>query len=678
VPGEWLKPGRYLSVSTHPMTSPFLRHGALAVLLLGAASCEISTRPDDGTSGGGFTLLIKRGNAAGGRSFYTLSADGKRVTPFDGVPSDAVRLMPSPDGATIAYLRATAAGVDLWAMDRDGANRRPILAGAYSITKATWSPDGTRLAVAYSTADVSQDIATINANGTGFVDLTPDPLPGVYHDQDPAWSPDGTRIAYSSNASGTRRLWIMNADGTNPHQVLPLSYPSSEREPAWAPDSTNLLAVVASTADGPGIAFVRDDGSDFRDFPFPGSPTAPAWLPDGRVAFVGNTSGNYDVWTADPATGATTQLTARRDNDVDVAVLADAAPFTWLGFADPVTYQVNRPFAVQMATADVITDSVPDVLILSPLLNEIRIMRGSSSGSLQSIGGLFVESDVSAMRTGLITSDLAPDVVGRGDSVAYLWRGRSDGPGIATPIPMNGALRDLAVVDLDGNGRGDIVSLVETAGQPFRVRTHTVGTDDAVVLAANIQTSRLNARSLCAGDFTGDGLPDLAIFAGSSTLSAFLAEGRGELAVNDLVPAGSTISSDLGAVPWCADFDNDGRDDVLLFSAGAAQSVDVHRFGTTTLGGGTQVAGSARAIAIADVDRDGDLDIVMASATSAEVLVAKNRGGGTFDSPTAYAVDATPVAITAADLNGDGWPDVAVVGATGTLSVLLSRGRAGM
>lgn len=653
-----------------------LRCSACAAILLVAASCETSTDPDP--ADGGFSLLIERRNAVGARSFYTMSPDGETMTPFTNVPVDAVRLFPSPDGRTIAYLREIEGVGELWAMDRDGANRRPILTGVSQIQSASWSRDGQKLAVSFSSATVTSDIATINADGSGMVNLTPDPLPGVIFDFDPSWSPDGTRIAYSSNASGTRRLWIMNADGSGKHQVLPSSFPSSERQPVWAPDTTGFVAVAATTDAGAGIAFVRADGTDFKHVAIAGA-SDPAWLPDGRLVYVANTSGDYDVWTVDRVSGATTQLTNRRDNDVRVVAITDVAPYAWLGFAAPVVYSINRPFAVDMASADVLTDGRPDVLILSPILNEIRLMKTGANGTLQSIGALFVENDVTALRAGMITADLAPDIVGRGDSAAYLWRGRVDGPGVATRIPAAGVLRDVAIADLDLNGRADIVSLVETTeGQPFRLRTHTIGASDNVVLAADMLTTRSNGRSLCAGDMTGDARPDIAIFAGSTSLGAYLATGKGETGVNPPLVAGSGLSSDLDAVPYCADFNNDGRDDVALFSVGASQGISVHRFGTAAFGAGARIANAANAVAYADIDRDGDLDVVMASANTSEVLLAKNRGGGTFDTPIAYAIGNAPIAITVADLNADGWPDVMAVDITGALSVLLSKGRSGM
>jgi WD40 repeat protein len=659
------------------MTASILRRAAVGFTLIAATACEISTGPDDGTTPSGFSLLIERRNSAGQRSFYMMSPDGKRVTPFVGAPADARALMPSPDGKTIAYLRDADAAIELWAMDRDGANRRSILAGAYVIESASWSPDGKSLVLAYSTATISHNIATISADGTGFRDLTPDPLPGVVIDRDPSWSPDGTRIAYSSNASGTRRLWIMNADGTSPHQVLASSIQSTERNPVWAPDTTGFLAVIATTAAGTGVALVRADGSDFKHIPIAAGPNDLAWLPDGRLIYIANPTGDYDVWTVDRVTGATTQVTTRRDNDLRAVAIKDVAAYEWLGFNAATTYQINRPIALDMAVGDVLTDGRPDLLILTPILNEIRLMKGSATGSMQSVGALFAETDVAALRIGSVSTDNNPDIVGRGDSAAYVWRGRADGPGISTRIAMNGILRDVAVTDLDLNGRADIVSLVETTNLLFRLKTHTANTSDNFVFASDLATTRTNGRSLCAGDLNGDARPDLAIFAGSANLSAFFAEGRGELGVADPVPAGANVAADLQAVPVCADFTNDGTDDVALFSAGAAQSVSILRMSSGTFGSAQRISAAASAVAYADIDRDGDLDVIMASTSTAALLVAKNRGSGTFDTPVSYTIPNIGISIAAGDFNGDNWPDVAVVDVQGALVVLMSKGRTG-
>jgi hypothetical protein len=207
------------------------------------------------------------------------------------------------------------------------------------------------------------------------------------------------------------------------------------------------------------------------------------------------------------------------------------------------------------------------------------------------------------------------------------------------------------------------------------VKTHTIGATDNIVFAVDMATTRTAGRSLCAGDMNNDGRTDIAIFAGSTSLSAFFAEGRGELGVGSPAAAGTGLSNDVDARPHCADFNNDGKDDVALLTLGTNESVSVHRFQTSGFGSASRITANATSMSIADIDRDGDLDIVMASASPAAVLVAKNRGTGTFDTPTAFPLTTEPLIVTTGDFNGDRWPDVAAIDATGALVVLLSRGR---
>ena len=57
----------------------------------------------------------------------------------------------------------------------------------------------------------------INPDGTGLVQLTH--VGDGQFTGDPDWSPDGKHIAFESNASGSVRMRIMNADGSHSHLV---------------------------------------------------------------------------------------------------------------------------------------------------------------------------------------------------------------------------------------------------------------------------------------------------------------------------------------------------------------------------------------------------------------------------------------------------------------------------
>lgn len=119
-----------------------------------------------------------------------------------------------------------------------------------------WSPDSKRIVFSSNRVDPNGhdfDLYTLNAdpfsgavNGVYNPELTVKPLTGgAGADLHPRWSPDGQRIVYrhveqDTNGDGSvdeydlGGIWIVNADGSNPHNLTPRD--SLENHPAWSPD----------------------------------------------------------------------------------------------------------------------------------------------------------------------------------------------------------------------------------------------------------------------------------------------------------------------------------------------------------------------------------------------------------------------------------------------------------
>lgn len=87
--------------------------------------------------------------------------------------------------------------------------------------------------------DLLGDIYTLPSNGGIAIQLTR----GLAYNRCPVWSPDGQQIAYLSDASGTNRLCVMDANGTG-QRTLDLSSKEinttnlleAEAMPTWMPD----------------------------------------------------------------------------------------------------------------------------------------------------------------------------------------------------------------------------------------------------------------------------------------------------------------------------------------------------------------------------------------------------------------------------------------------------------
>jgi len=91
-----------------------------------------------------------------------------------------------------------------------------------------WSPLGDQ--IAFVTTDPGNDeIYLVTPDGAQSVRLTYN----VWEwDKHPSWSPDGQQIVFWSNReSGRRQLWLMNADGTDQHNLSNNEY--NDWDPIW-------------------------------------------------------------------------------------------------------------------------------------------------------------------------------------------------------------------------------------------------------------------------------------------------------------------------------------------------------------------------------------------------------------------------------------------------------------
>ena len=88
--------------------------------------------------------------------------------------------------------------------------------------------DNTKMAL-QSVRYGSREIYVMNADGTNPRRLTHN----SESDGNPSWSPDGAKIAFHSKRDGNGEIYVMNADGTNPRRLTNNSV--SDDSPSWSP-----------------------------------------------------------------------------------------------------------------------------------------------------------------------------------------------------------------------------------------------------------------------------------------------------------------------------------------------------------------------------------------------------------------------------------------------------------
>jgi Tol biopolymer transport system component len=130
-------------------------------------------------------------------------------------------------------------------------------------------------------------------------------------EQDPQLSPDGKRLAFSSRQwTGARRLFVSNADGSDPVQLTD-GLGTREGSPAWSPDGRSI-AFDSQGQDGIWHVFAIDasGGPPRRPTADPSNEHRPSWSRDGRwIYFASDRSGRFEVWRVPAAGGDVVQVT---------------------------------------------------------------------------------------------------------------------------------------------------------------------------------------------------------------------------------------------------------------------------------------------------------------------------------------------------------------------------------
>ena len=132
----------------------------------------------------------------------------------------------SPDGQRIAVGRRDSSSWQIVMMKADGSDNHAVVSRDRALGSSecpVWSRDGRRLAFqsggqfAPDTTKLTSHIMVVDTSGAGLVRLAPHAQPWL--DETPSWFPDGKRIAFQSDRTGAWEIWVMNADGSEVHQL---------------------------------------------------------------------------------------------------------------------------------------------------------------------------------------------------------------------------------------------------------------------------------------------------------------------------------------------------------------------------------------------------------------------------------------------------------------------------
>jgi len=617
----------------------------------------------------------------------------------------------SPDGRWIAYVspgcpycespkaeRAALKELGVWIVHPDGSGRRRVgPADEENGALYSWSPDGSRLAIA-------EGSRLLVASPTGRTRRIGPPL-GSDSYAPPLWSADGTRLTVAAHTGNDpAQIWSIRADGTGLRRLtssgvndvigvvngVPAHRPAGPLEPSERVLGPRLLAtekpIGRLAADGASIAYIADSTETDCE--------------------------HVSVWTPSRAgiQRVSYRLPAPCDDDYD----SEVSVYELALAGSMVGWSTNLGCGNSGCGVDVHRTRLPEA---NPV--EVAFDDGEDYGNefLRPFdpvgrGRVFaIESHVRVTEPGghlrrcKLPGDQDADAVD-GARLALRGVGKEiivdDHCRVVARVALD--TKRLQTVLLDGSrlvaARAGSLEIYDTnAGGLLEQRPLLPGTildgaaggvvvlrHGAVVTALRLDDGREVTFRPCLGPVRA-AIGDAGLY-----YSYRSSERQGRLALvprNELerrlttgtsyqprcLHSAQTFATGRGPVVVAAgDLDGDGRPDLVAGNEGG-RSISVLRGPAFEARQDYRLGAYPSSLALSDLDRDGHLDVVATLGGLGAIAILRNRGEGSFASPQRYRAGRSPGALAARDLDGDGAPDLVTASTLDdTVSIFLNRG----
>ena len=174
--------------------------------------------------------IIFSSSMQGNPELYVSDANGsrpRRLTNSSGANTSAT--WNPKTGQTVVFVSDRGGVPQLYSMNADGTSVSKFdLPDMGYVIDPAWSPNGQILAFSWRRPNGNYDIYVMEAATSKIVEITRD----AGRNERPSWAPDGRHIVFESTRGGTRQIWSMLADGSQPHQLTTTGHNES---PNWSP-----------------------------------------------------------------------------------------------------------------------------------------------------------------------------------------------------------------------------------------------------------------------------------------------------------------------------------------------------------------------------------------------------------------------------------------------------------
>tara|TARA_Y100000994_G_C15624549_1_gene414465 strand:- start:173 stop:1024 length:852 start_codon:yes stop_codon:yes gene_type:complete len=266
-----------------------------------------------------FTMVGNDGN----KEVYVIDSDGedlRQVTDYNSLTESPTW---SPDGSRLAIASYKTGVPRIYEVDRFGneLSALPAVRGPGDYVTPTYHPDGKTLAFSVFGSNSQSGIFTYDLAQNCCLSFLSG---GPWYDVSPTYSPDGRWLAFNTLRFGDAvpQVMMMPAEGGSAETLSPYEYGGGGfyAAPDWSPNGD--LVAFHGRIDRRGryhilVINLDDGGRVLRQLTSEGNNEAPSWAPDGRhLVFAGERSWGFGLMVVDVTTGRLRSLLGGRRVDL--------------------------------------------------------------------------------------------------------------------------------------------------------------------------------------------------------------------------------------------------------------------------------------------------------------------------------------------------------------------------